>query len=189
MNAAAIGDFLAAIGAVGTFVAILVSIHIEKKARKERRIEAVIGRYLDLKQKPEHQLLKATTFIHSGAIFLSRDELEECLLILEAAGEGNPLGIGLEEPAVLRRARENNVNLDDWAERVSFLIGDAVNPGSVRGYGIFRMEPWHLAGVYKTKKEAEQKRDQSWPGYEVKFGSHRPETDDFVVSAMENRTL
>jgi hypothetical protein len=126
-DATVIGTFLSAAGAIGTFIAIVVATRAEKRARKERRIEAVIAKYMDLLHcsDDETALRPATTFIKSGAAFLSRDELHECLSILEDAGEGNPLGIGLEDPQMLRRAREQNINLDDWAKRVSFVLGEA----------------------------------------------------------------
>jgi hypothetical protein len=121
-----IGIFLSAAGAVGTFVAILVASRAEKRARRERRIEGVIAKYMELLHGSEERALRpATTFIKSGAVFLTRDELLECISILESAGEGNPLGIGLEDPAVLRRAREQNIDLDDWAKRLSFVLGEA----------------------------------------------------------------
>ena len=126
MDATLLGIFLSAAGAIGTFIAIVVASRTEKRARKERRIEAVIAKYMDLLHSSDERALRpATTFIKSGAVFLSRPELLECLSILEEAGEGNPLGIGLEDPAMLRRAREQNIDLDDWAKRVSFVLGEA----------------------------------------------------------------
>ena len=112
---------------IGTFIAIVVAMRAEKRARKERRIEAVISKYMDLLHctDAETAVRPATTFIKSGAAFLSRAELLECLSILEEAGEGNPLGFALADPNMLRRAREQNVNLDDWAKRVSFVLGEA----------------------------------------------------------------
>jgi len=57
---------------------------------------------------------------------------------------------------------------------------DSDNPGMVKGWGVYRQEPWHLAGVFSTAEEAEAVRLEKGDGYKASFGSHRPGTDDFV---------
>lgn len=60
------------------------------------------------------------------------------------------------------------------------LKNDPNNIGWVLGWGIVRPAPWHLAGVYATKDVAEMKASEFGGDYEVKYGSHRLGSDDFV---------
>jgi hypothetical protein len=61
------------------------------------------------------------------------------------------------------------------------LKPDLDNEGSVKGWGVVRNNPWHLAGVYATKDVAETKAASLGVGYEAKYGSHRLGTDDFIA--------
>jgi hypothetical protein len=67
------------------------------------------------------------------------------------------------------------------ARMATQFLNDPVNIGWLKGFGVFRMEPWHFAGLFHTRQEAEQTRDEFGPGYEVAYGSHRRDSDDFVV--------
>lgn len=60
------------------------------------------------------------------------------------------------------------------------LKPDLVNEGWVKGWGVVRNAPWHLAGVYATKDVAETKADSLGEGYEAHYGSHRLGSDDFA---------
>lgn len=60
------------------------------------------------------------------------------------------------------------------------LKADPVNAGWVLGWGVVRGAPWHLVGVYATKDMAETKRSQFDKEYEVHYGSHRLNSDDFI---------
>ncbi|MDA9529889.1 hypothetical protein ACM42_15965 [Bradyrhizobium sp. CCBAU 25338] len=62
---------------------------------------------------------------------------------------------------------------------------DPVNPGWVRGWGVLRNAPWHLAALTQDRPRAEEIRSTLGPGYEVRFGSLGPGSDDFV-SANSN---
>jgi len=58
---------------------------------------------------------------------------------------------------------------------------DTDNAGLIRGWGVIRTQgTWHLAGIYWAKEQAEEVRKQLGSDYEVRFGSHRPGTDDFI---------
>ncbi|CAI0838053.1 Uncharacterised protein [Serratia proteamaculans] len=60
------------------------------------------------------------------------------------------------------------------------LKNDSDNKGSVLGWGVVKNAPWSLSGVYATKEEANAKALVAGDGYEVKYGSHRLGSDDFV---------
>jgi hypothetical protein len=74
--------------------------------------------------------------------------------------------------------------LELWKRRLvqETLEPDPANPGWVRGFGVLRDSPWHLAGVFRTKAKAEALQDQLGKDYEVAFGSNRKGSDDFIVS-------
>lgn len=57
---------------------------------------------------------------------------------------------------------------------------DAINPGSVKGWGVVRMEPWHFAGLYLTEEAANAIQEKLGDDYKVADGSHRLGSDDFV---------
>ena len=62
------------------------------------------------------------------------------------------------------------------------LKPDLDNKGWVKGCGVVRNAPWHLAGVYATKDVAETKAATLGAGYETHYGSHRLDSDDFIYS-------
>jgi hypothetical protein len=51
---------------------------------------------------------------------------------------------------------------------------------TIKGFGVIKGNPWHLAGVYQSKPEAVAKAAEMGEGYEVKWGENRKGTDDFV---------
>jgi serine protease Do len=57
---------------------------------------------------------------------------------------------------------------------------DPSNPGMYRGFGVIKNAPWHLAGMFTDKEQAEALAAQLGLDYEVRFGSSRYGTDDFV---------
>ena len=65
-------------------------------------------------------------------------------------------------------------------DAVSKLKPDPENAGWVLGWGVYRMTPWHLQGVYETEQKARAEADVSGEGYLVNQGSHRLGSDDFV---------
>jgi serine protease Do len=60
---------------------------------------------------------------------------------------------------------------------------DPSNPGSCRGWGVLRQGPWHLAGVFPDAEQAGEHRAKLGDGYEVRFGTHKVGTDDFMNSS------
>lgn len=60
---------------------------------------------------------------------------------------------------------------------------DASNPGHYRGFGVLRASPWHLAGVYPDEPSARAHASILGSDYEVRFGSNRYGTDDFISFA------
>lgn len=60
------------------------------------------------------------------------------------------------------------------------LTPDRDNDGWVKGWGVVRHSPWHLAGVYASKDVAETKAKSLGDGYTFSYGSHRLGSDDFV---------
>lgn len=64
---------------------------------------------------------------------------------------------------------------------------DPANPGSALGWGVLRGAPWHLAGLHPDREQAEAHRNTLGDGYEVRFGSNRIGTDDFMSSSLSQQ--
>jgi len=64
-------------------------------------------------------------------------------------------------------------------------------PGEMlrRGWGVMRLRPWHLAGIFASSIDAEALADQLGPGYLVKFGDHTPGSSEFSVSTPQTSNL
>jgi hypothetical protein len=56
-----------------------------------------------------------------------------------------------------------------------------------RGWGVFRQEPWHLAGVFKNFIEAHRTAMQLASDYQVRLGSHALGSDQFQVFEDSNQ--
>lgn len=54
-------------------------------------------------------------------------------------------------------------------------------PGEMlkRGWGVLRLQPWHLAGVFTSSAEAENLAHTLGPAYVIKYGEHTPGSADF----------
>ena len=63
---------------------------------------------------------------------------------------------------------------------ISKLKEDPDNAGWVLGWGVYRMSPWDLQGIYQTKEEAQAQAKSSGEGYVANYGSHRVGSTDFV---------
>jgi hypothetical protein len=55
-----------------------------------------------------------------------------------------------------------------------------------KGWGVVRQAPWHLAGVFSTKVEADQERTKLGKDYMIRFGENQVGTDNFVSSSSED---
>ena len=53
------------------------------------------------------------------------------------------------------------------------------------GWGVLRLKPWDLAGVFVSSAEAEALARRMGVGYVVKYGDHRPGSEDFSYSSEE----
>ena len=78
----------------------------------------------------------------------------------------------------LRRINDLEVNVSNE------LPKDPDSEGWFLGWGVLRNAPWSLHGVYLNKAEAESQAKVAGEGYVARYGSHRPETDDFVWSDL-----
>lgn len=58
-----------------------------------------------------------------------------------------------------------------------------------RGWGVLRLRPWHLAGIFVSSLEAEALADSLGPDYLVKFGDHAPGSNEFSVSTPPSSSL
>jgi len=58
---------------------------------------------------------------------------------------------------------------------------DPENPGMVKGWCLFTPPPaLNLKGVYSTRYEAELKKKEFGGDLKIQYGSHKPETNEFV---------
>jgi hypothetical protein len=54
-------------------------------------------------------------------------------------------------------------------------------PGEMlrRGWGVLRLRPWHLAGIFTSSVEAENLAQSLGADYVIKYGDHAPGSSDF----------
>jgi hypothetical protein len=54
-------------------------------------------------------------------------------------------------------------------------------PGEMlrEGWGVLRLRPWHLAGVFASSADAEGLARTLGPDYLIKYGEHVPGSADF----------
>lgn len=54
-------------------------------------------------------------------------------------------------------------------------------PGDIlkSGWGVLRLRPWHLAGVFTSSVDAESLASNLGPDYVIKYGEHAPGSSDF----------
>jgi hypothetical protein len=64
-------------------------------------------------------------------------------------------------------------------------------PGEMlkRGWGVLRLQPWHLAGVFSSSVEAENLARDLGPAYTIKYGEHVPGSSDFDFSVSPSPTV
>ncbi|MDX8129247.1 serine protease [Methylomonas sp. OY6] len=62
---------------------------------------------------------------------------------------------------------------------------DGLNPMMRRGWGVIRNNPWHLAGFFKTKREALKFAEGFDFEYQVKYGGNQFGTDNFISEIIE----
>ena len=67
------------------------------------------------------------------------------------------------------------------------LLPDPANPGWVKGWGVFRLEPWHLYAVRASALDAAAAQLEAGNGYVTGYGSHRTASDDFIAGGAEAR--
>lgn len=51
------------------------------------------------------------------------------------------------------------------------------------GWGVLRLKPWDLAGVFEVSVDAEALADRLGGDYVVKYGDHEPNTQTFRFSS------
>jgi len=59
---------------------------------------------------------------------------------------------------------------------------DNNNEGWIVGWAVIQNSPWVLAGMFLTKEEAAATQSKLGDSYEVRYGSRRLGSDDFVGS-------
>jgi hypothetical protein len=54
-------------------------------------------------------------------------------------------------------------------------------PGDLlkRGWGVVRIRPWHLAGIFASSADAERLAQSLGPDYQVKYGEHAVGSPEF----------
>jgi hypothetical protein len=57
---------------------------------------------------------------------------------------------------------------------------------TLKGWGVVREAPWHFAGIFQSRKDAEARAAQLGANYVVRLGEQQEGTDNFVWSASEN---
>jgi hypothetical protein len=64
-------------------------------------------------------------------------------------------------------------------------------PGELlrRGWGVLRMRPWHLAGIFSSSADAEALAESLGADYTVKYGEHTPGSAEFSFSTAPASNL
>jgi hypothetical protein len=68
----------------------------------------------------------------------------------------------------------------DFVYPASSFPLDELNPGWVKGWGVVRMAPWDFAGLFLTRKLADDDLAARGADYVVGYGSRRIGSNDFV---------
>lgn len=55
----------------------------------------------------------------------------------------------------------------------------------VSGWGVVRVHPWRLAGIYPTQAEADRRRNKLGGRYIVRHGDGFPQTGDFFWASQD----
>jgi hypothetical protein len=60
-------------------------------------------------------------------------------------------------------------------------------PGEMlkRGWGVLRLRPWHLAGIFPSSIDAENLAQSLGPDYVVKYGEHVAGSSDFSFATSD----
>jgi hypothetical protein len=56
----------------------------------------------------------------------------------------------------------------------------------VSGWGVIRIKPWHLAGIFSTQIEAVKRMDELGSEYIVRFGDGFTRTGDFLWASTDD---
>ena len=57
-------------------------------------------------------------------------------------------------------------------------MSDTKRP-AVTGWGAIALDPWHFAGLFTSRDEAEERASEMGPNYVVRFGDNPVGTDRF----------
>ncbi|WP_429298873.1 hypothetical protein [Paraburkholderia sp. GAS199] len=61
------------------------------------------------------------------------------------------------------------------------LPADPSNKGWVLGFAVVRNSPWHFGGIYASEEDAERIAGRFGHAYELRYGSHQIDSDNFVA--------
>lgn len=64
-------------------------------------------------------------------------------------------------------------------------------PGEMlkRGWGVLRLKPWHLAGVFASSLDAEELARTLGPTYAIKYGEHTPGSGEFAFADSPSSSI
>lgn len=102
------------------------SIKAGSQLQSDQRVREVMNRFIHLWVSREKNSTRSALpiFLDSGALTLSESEMKKCARLIASGGYQNPLDDPLlSDHAILLAAKEKGVDLDQFASRVSFLIG------------------------------------------------------------------
>jgi hypothetical protein len=54
-----------------------------------------------------------------------------------------------------------------------------------RGWGVLRLQPWHLAGVFASSVDAENLAQALGPAYVVRYGEHAAGSAEFSFATSD----
>jgi hypothetical protein len=64
-------------------------------------------------------------------------------------------------------------------------------PGEMlkQGWGVVRIKPWHLAGIFNSSLDAENLAEALGPDYQVRYGDQKAGPGEFRFVAAPNESL
>jgi hypothetical protein len=178
---------------------------IAKEAFSLDRVMTLVERYAkagfrEVKIKPPKAVcLHATTTAQATKAALTRlgYSVEWQTELYEKTDRFNPAGVPTLFVSMiviwewLKPIRWSCISSNDTVESLasqynhsSYSEGDNLMPfvegKTVSGWGVVRFSPWHFAGIFAKKEDAEARARDLGEGYEVKWGENREGSDDFV---------
>ena len=126
-----LGIIVTILGICATIWSVWKTYEKSKQDQREQRIMGVFGRFGSAWTSHPDRRTQGSwlpVFVDSGALSLSQDERLECADRIKDAGMPYPLDSPSlrKDGDLLRKAVEQGINFNDWAQTTAFIISETV---------------------------------------------------------------